>query len=228
MKSRRGWPAALLLMTAMSVYAQDLPYHPNLEAAFAAAARRERPVLVVVSAAEWCDPCQWLEVNTLRDPAVRARLTADYELAYLLETDPVRLTLPVERVPSIVILSAPQRVISVIAGPVPPTALLSRLEAVAGLTSGPRGSGPPRAANPTRYQVGTGFITRGEDNLWYTQDAGLPPVLDEYEQDEEFIYVRNRAAALVLALPRVAGVAHRWNAETRRWDDWQRVEPVGR
>jgi hypothetical protein len=71
-----------------------------------------------------------------------------------------------------------------------------------------------------RLVPGTGTISKRSDGRWVTTDAGLPPLLTEYDRDEAFLYLQDEISGTILALtvaPDVAPSLWRWDTGERSW-----------
>jgi hypothetical protein len=221
-----------------------------LDAALRRAVQGDKMVLALVTADAWCDPCNWFEENTLTAPQVQAELRQHWVFVRILDTDSTAARWEVERLPAVFILDETGVTTREVYGAVTADTLVQEMtlarEAVAddagraetsGGGTGAAGAGPtvPVGADLNRDGVtyrlvpGTGTISKRRDGRWVTTDAGLPPLLTEYDRDEAFLYLQDESSGTILALtvaPDVATSLWRWDTGERSWVEIGELEEI--
>jgi hypothetical protein len=237
MKRKRPALALLfLLVVAVGVSAQS----DVLDAALRRAVQDDKMVLALVSADTWCDPCNWFEENTLTAPQVQAELRERWVFVRILDTGSTASRWDVERLPAIFILNEAGETLREVYGAVTADTLVQEMTSVWEAAADARGradsggdarsDGAATAASPGvdlrregvtyRLVPGTGTISKRSDGRWVTTDAGLPPLLTEYDRDEAFLYLQDEISGTILALtvaPDVAPSLWRWDTGERSW-----------
>ncbi len=223
-----------MLAVSMAAYAQHSPaveWVAGLDRSLEAARRDGRPVVVLVTARVWCDPCSWLEVNTLSAPDVQRELADHWIAVRILDTDATWQRWEIDQLPAIVILDSDGNVLERLSGSISAQSLLTRLIGARERTSGAVGD-PGEAAERTGdygddvrgavFRIGAGTLWNDRSGAWYSQDAGLPPRLDEYDRDAAFLYLRDESSATILAISVDAGAERtlwRWDQQRRAWTE---------
>ncbi|MFW5695119.1 MAG: thioredoxin family protein [Alkalispirochaeta sp.] len=201
-----------------------------------------KPVIVLVTGGDWCDPCTWMEDNSLTSPELRARLRDNWIAVRIPDTDPAWQRWEVERLPTILYLDPQGREVERTEGAVTADSMVRtmtevRRELVIAGDGGDEDADGEDAAVAnvtglqmgTRYRIGSGVIWNDGGALWFTEDAGLPPRLEEYDQDETFLYLRDGSSGTILAITVAEGVQPslwRWNQSERRWRELGELEPA--
>jgi hypothetical protein len=257
---------ALLLLTAAHG-ARAIPWLDSLDSALAESQQTSRPVLLFVTGGAWCDPCVWLEENSLATDSIRSLVRVGFVPVRLLDTDPGWEQYGVRRLPTIVVLSSDGSELGRVAGAATAEMLQAELAPLASarqpassagsvaelpsLDTGPAATtattdatgDPPQPVPPQRaegehlrgavFRIGDkGTLWNDGGAFWYSQDAGLPPRLEEYDRDEVFLYLRDRASATLLGVPvartgrEVFSVLWKWDVETRRWEEAAELERI--
>ncbi len=181
-----------------------------------------KPLFLVVSAGSWCDPCVWLEQNTLTDAALQDLLRASFIPVLVHDGQLQAQSVDYDRVPSVMVFRAgSEDPVFVSSGPVSAQTLVSRLMAIAAERSGTEPAEGIQPGNQldireAEYTLNQGriFFQRGR---WRSVDAGLPPEFELYEEDEEYLYLKNEDAQILLALPRTGGEVWRWSSTDGDW-----------
>ncbi len=192
--------------------------------AFENAAENERSVLLLITGGIWCDPCRWFEENTLGDPALAALVRNGWVPLRLIDTDGASIPWSAQKLPTIVLVQSDGTEIERFSGMTPSTVLRERL-----IANAHAGAGRRDDLNGAVFRIGSGMIWNDGGAGWYTQDAGLPPRLEEYDRDEEFLYLQDRPSATVLAITLARESTQRslWKWD-RQAGDWIQVGPLNR
>ena len=257
---------ALLLFLIAVHGGHAISWLNDLDEAMAESRRTDRPVLLLVTGGAWCDPCNWLEENSLSKDSIRSLVRVGFVPVKLLDTEPGWDRHGVRRLPTIVVLSPDGSELGRVAGAATAEMLQAEL---APLTATRRRSpsvdapvvGVPdidtsrSAATGTVPVIPPGMVSPQEDDgdhlrgavfrigakgtlwndggaFWYSQDAGLPARLEEYDRDEIFLYLRDRASATLLGVPvartgrEVFSVLWKWDIENRRWEEAAELERI--
>jgi thiol-disulfide isomerase/thioredoxin len=201
-----------------------IQWNTDPDEAFEIAREEGRPVLLVITGGVWCDPCRWFDENTLGDPALVALVRSGWVPLRLMDTDGAAIPWSVQKLPTVIMVEPDGREIERFSGMTPATVMRERL-----ISSAPSGGGRRDNLNGAVFRIASGMIWNDGGAMWYTQDAGLPPRLEEYDRDDDFLYLQDRPSATVLAITLAR------DAETRslwRWDrqtgDWVEVGPLNR
>lgn len=204
----------------------------SLELALEQAARDNRPIAVLITAGSWCDPCTWFADNSLASPQVRTALQdarlrgtgdAGWITARISDTDPAWQRWNIERLPTLLYLSPAGDELARSTGAVTADTVVAQLRSIAGRYAGASATNPA-AADPgragTQYLINNGRIWNDGGGRWYTQDAGLPSELIEYDRDASFLYLQDPATGTLLAITVAAEASPslwRWDVDSRRW-----------
>lgn len=244
--SRRLTARRLLILTwlASGAALAAQSWSADVDSALEQAARDNRPVAVLISARAWCDPCTWFADNTLSSPQVRTALqdarldgggASGWITARIPDTDPAWQRWDIQRLPTLLYLSPGGEELARSTGAVTADTVVAQLRSVAGRFAGSSATPPATAADPgqagTQYRINNGRIWNDGGGRWYTQDAGLPTELVEYDRDASFLYLQEQATGTLLAITvaeEVAPSLWRWNAEQRRWQEIGPLQPDGR
>lgn len=215
---------ALIASLPAAAQAPGTGWATDFAAARARALSEGKPIAVVVTAGIWCDPCVWLDENTLSNRDVQRELSQAWVPVRINDTNPVWQQWDVRRLPTILLLSADGEVAATLDGAVTARTLLDRLTSISQSGETPD---RPAAATDDRdlsgavFRIGSGTVWNDGRGTWYTQDVGLPPQLTEYDRDEAFLYLRDEASATLLAITVMAGSDRslwRWDQQQRTWD----------
>jgi hypothetical protein len=247
-RNRPALALPFLLLVTVGLSAQtDL-----LEAALRRADQDEKMVLALVTADVWCDPCNWFEENTLTAPQVQTELRNHWVFVRIPDTDPTATRWKVERLPAVFILDARGDTVRQVYGAVTADTLVQEMTSAreiavadadasgaAGSTSTRNSSGDPSDTSPRsdidrdgityRLAPGTGTISKRQDGRWVTTDAGLPPLLTEYDRDEAFLYLQDQSSGTILALtvaPNASTSLWRWDTGERSWIEIGELEEI--
>lgn len=223
--------AAVVLLVLPIGIASAIPWMDDVDAALEEAGETGKPVLLLVTAGAWCDPCVWFDENALEEESVRSLVAAGFVPVRILDTEPGWESYGVQRLPTVVILESGGEELDRIDGVVTADVLRSTLAPLAAGGS-PAATGRRTALDAVDSLRGAVFRIGSSGTLWndgganwYSQDAGLPPRLDEYDRDEVFLYLRDRSSATLLGVPLqvpprgTPGVLWRWNLEGRTWEE---------
>jgi len=214
-----------------------------VEDALSRAETTGQPLIILVTGGAWCDPCTWMEENSLTSPELRRRLQESWIAVRIPDTDPAWQRWDVARLPTILYLDSQGEELERTEGAVTADSLVRtmtqvRRELALGTDDGDDDAdGTPAAAEATiatglqtgtRYGIGSGVIWNDGGALWYTEDAGLPPRLEEYDRDEAFLYLRDGSSGTILAITVAEDVPPslwRWIQSERRWREIGELEP---
>lgn len=228
------YAARLVFGLFLSSAVAALPWTEDVDSALAEAAKSGKPVLLLVTGGIWCDPCNWLEENTLSQRSVGSLITAGFVPVRILDTDPGWDAWGVERLPTLLVLNPEGKEIGRFAGAVTPQVLQEGLA--------PHAASFPRPARESLlsslealrgavFRIGAaGTLWNDGGANWFSQDAGLPPRLEEYDRDDTFLYLRDRGSATLLGVPLEQGrrgakaTLWRWNLDTRDWEEAAELE----
>lgn len=218
------FPPAAAAQTSPSVTWLDDPREALEEAQ-----REQRPVFLLITGGVWCDPCRWFDENSLSDAGLTALIRSGWIPVRIVDTDPAAAEWNVQRLPEVILLQPDGTEIERMSGITPATLLRERLIASAAPTPGSSGSGRSDDLRNAVFRIGSGMIWNDGGAMWFTQDAGLPPRLEEYDRDEDFLYLRDRPSATVLAITVSEEIPRRF---LWRWDreigDWTEIGPLDR
>lgn len=236
---------AVVFLSTLHLPAQstDIAWMSSADAAFIRAEEENRPVLLLITGGLWCDPCRWFDENSLRDPGLAALVRSGWVPLRLSDISGDAVPWAVEKLPTLILVDSDGTELERLSGITPASLLRERLIALAsrrpsletaGSSPGTPGRAPAASGraddlNGAVFRVGSGMIWNDGGAVWFTQDAGLPPRLEEYDRDEDFLYLRDRPSATVLAVTVAPGSAQRslW-----RWDrtsgDWTEIGPLDR
>ncbi len=212
MRARHALLAMILCVAvASTVPAQEIEWRSDLTAARDESARTGRPLLVVVTAGVWCDPCRWFAESTLNDPDIVRLVDARYVPFLVNDSDTAAAEFVIDRVPSVYLFRPGEDGAAfTTSGAISADALAVHLKRLA------PDAVRPVAGGALRYRFNGGDVYRTHGK-WRSRDAGLPPEFELYEEDDGFFYLRNTDAAVLLALPRRSGEVWRWDQESREW-----------
>ena len=236
---------ALLLLVAAGAGAQTGgadAWRGDLESTLERAATTGRPVAVLVTAPAWCDPCTWLEENTLTSPQIETELREGWLTARVADTDPAWEQWGVERLPSLILLDSQGEEIGRTTGAMTADAVVQAMrsartgrdgfedETAAAEDGSVEGASPgestgsvstdERSLRGARYRLDSGTIWNDGGAQWYTEDAGLPPRLVEYDRGEAFLYLQDQTSGTILAItimPDTDPSLWRWDQDGRSW-----------
>jgi hypothetical protein len=216
----------------------------DVDAALERADSEDLPVLVFVTGGAWCDPCTWMEDNSFTSPELRTRLSETWVAVRIPDTDPAWQRWEIERLPTVLYLDSQGEELQRTVGAVTADSIIRtmndvrrELETTAGSDSEEDDSAEGDAAEDAvtglqkgiRYQIRSGSIWNDGGALWFTEDAGLPPRLEEYDRDAAFLYLRDGSSGTILAITVAEDVQPslwRWNQNERRWIELGVLEPV--
>ncbi len=238
--------AALTVLVATPVAAQ---WASDVDESLRRAESTGRPVLLLVTGGAWCDPCTWMEDNSLTSPQIRARLEDEWIALRIPDTDPAWQRWEVERLPTLLYLDPQGQEVRRTAGAVTADAILRTMQEVrrevmvsasqeevedGEVENGEERDQPAVATvtglqTGTRYRITSGTIWNDGGALWFTEDAGLPPQLEEYDRDEAFLYLRDGSSGTILAITVAEDVAPslwRWDQNNRRWRELGELQPI--
>ncbi|MFO8043668.1 MAG: thioredoxin family protein [Alkalispirochaeta sp.] len=235
---------ALAVLVVTPVAAQ---WASDVEDALRRAESTGRPAVVLVTGGAWCDPCTWMEDNSLTSPEIRARLEDEWVALRIPDTDPAWQRWDVERLPTLLYLDPQGQEVRRTVGAVTADSILRTMQEVRRevmlsasedeVDDGEDGDdgGQPAVASVTglqtgtRYRIASGTIWNDGGALWFTEDAGLPPRLEEYDRDEAFLYLRDGSSGTLLAITVAEDVAPslwRWDQNNRRWRELGELQPI--
>ncbi|MEX2442764.1 MAG: thioredoxin family protein [Alkalispirochaeta sp.] len=239
-RARRLLSVTLLLIVPAAVTAQ---WETDVEEALSRAESTGRPLMVFVTGGAWCDPCTWMEDNSLTSPELRSRLRDEWIAVRIPDTDPTWKRWNVQRLPTILYLDTQGQEVERTVGAVTADTLVRTMTevrrelAMVGTRDGEGDAGGEESSVATvtglqmgtRYRIGSGSIWNDGGALWFTEDAGLPPRLEEYDRDEAFLYLRDGSSGTVLAITVAENVQPslwRWNQSDRRWLELGELQPI--
>ena len=215
------------LLATVSLHAQ---WTENVDEALSRAADEGRSVLVLVTADQWCDPCLWLEANTLTDPRVVGRLRSEWIAVRVTDTDPSWNRWDVPRLPTLLFLSPSGEVLSQISGAVIAETLLQRMETLAwapadevspvSAQTDPTETDRARTMRNVTFELQNGALWNSGDVLWYTRGIDVPSLLTEFDRDESFLYLRavsNNAVYAITISSDVPPSLWQWDGGGRSW-----------
>ncbi len=227
--------SAVFVLTA-TLPAGAISWRDTVDSALEESARTGKPVLLLVSAGIWCDPCVWLEDNTLEESSIRSLVNAGFIPVRIPDTEPGWERWDVRRLPTVLVLNPDGTELARVAGAVTAPVLQQHLAPLAATvrrddrdTPTPTTEERPRssldALRGAVFRIGSaGTLWNDGGANWYSQDAGLPPQLEEYDRDETFLYLRDRSSATLLGVPldrpREGSplILWRWNLDRRDWE----------
>lgn len=224
--------------------AWDMPVAEALDRA----ATTGRPVAVLITGGAWCDPCRWLADNTLTSPQIETETAGRWHRARLSDTDPAFAEFEVERLPTILFLAPDGTELSRTVGAVTVDTVVDEMQRVRQRRAEAGGGGTDEAVDASagvaapgatgadairgrEFRIAAGTIGNDGGATWYTQDAGLPPRLEEYDQDEAFLYLRDESSGTILAITVVDAdrpALWRWDTVERTWVEVGDLEPLDR
>lgn len=183
-----------------------------------------RPVLLLVTGGIWCDPCVWLETNVLRSSAIAERITRSYIPVRLLDTQSEARAVEVDRLPTLLVLDPAGNERLRLDGALTARTLDNELRLVAERIAttaepGMRPEGERDLFDRARFRIGSGTLWNAGGGRWYSEDAGISPQLDEFDRDEEFLYLMDGSSGAVLAIsiPDEGGTLWRWDRREETW-----------
>lgn len=224
-----------LAVSPTVVEAQSIDWRDTVDGAFSDARESGLPVLLLVTGGVWCDPCNWLEDNTLQERSVTSLIDAGFVPVRLLDTQPGWEDFRIERLPTIVVMDTDgvelDRIAGAVTGDVLRGALAPYAASVEGSRDDERSATTGDEAGSRRDSLrgavfridSVGTLWNDGAANWYSQDAGLPPRLEEYDRDEVFLYLRDRASATLIAVPverpeaGARAVLWRWDPNEQDW-----------
>jgi hypothetical protein len=183
------------------------------------------PMFVLITAGDWCDPCRWLNSNTLRDAPVARVINNSYIPLFYTDGNPEASRYRADRLPTIVILDSEGSELDRVSGAVSSSMLLTTLAAH---VSGESANWSPVAAadkslSSAVFRLGNvGTLWNDGSDRWFSQDAGLPPRMEQYDQDDTFVYIRDRGSATLIGIPRETAsgattTLWQWDVQRREW-----------
>jgi len=219
--------AGFALLAPSLVFAQvDVPWLSSLDDAKSSAAQKGLSVAALITAPSWCEPCRTYEEGTLQDPLVVGLLSTQFVPLYLVDTNPDHLLFDFPSYPSLVILSADGRQLETISGRPAAEALIEKLRPyVAGNI--PEGV-KAKESSLLSFQSSDGkvsYVQTGESS-YERRDEGETTTLVQYDQDDEYLYLKDDTSGLYLALPRSGGTLWKWDARGQNWTESGEVNPV--
>ena len=108
---------SVAMLLANTVQGAEIAWHKTMPEAIRESAKQHKPMLIMVGA-EWCGPCHKMQAETFRNPAIATRIKAQF-IPVLIDADqqPAFVEkLYVESMPTVLIVSSDQQVISRIIG----------------------------------------------------------------------------------------------------------------
>lgn len=233
----RAFPARFLLavlLSSLSVSVSALSWVEDIDTALTESEKTGKPVLLLVTGGIWCDPCNWLEENTLTQASIASLVRAGFVPVRILDTDPGWDSWGVERLPTLIVLDSRGEEITRLTGPVTAQVLREALAPHAASLESPQRERTVSALEALRgavFRIGTvGTLWNDGGANWYSQDAGLPPRLEEYDRDDTFLYLQDRGSATLLGVPLErtprggSAVLWRWSLEQQDWEEATSLE----
>lgn len=233
----------LVALAALVVTPVAAQWETDVDEALRRAESTGRPVVVLVTGGAWCDPCTWMEDNSLTSPEIGSLLREEWVAVRIPDTDPAWQRWEVERLPTLLYLDPQGQEVQRTVGAVTADSIAQTMNEVrrelvlSGAPDGEQGDDGEQTAVAavtdlqagTRYRIGSGTIYNDGGALWFTEDAGLPPRLEEYDRDEAFLYLRDGSSGTILAITVAEDVQPslwRWNQNDRRWNEIGTLEAV--
>lgn len=219
--------AALLggFFVTPTIHAEEIAWRLTEGEAGQEAAMSGVPMFVLITAGDWCDPCRWLSTNTLRDAPVARVINNSYIPLFYNDGNPEAARYRVERLPTIIILDSNGDELERLSGAVSSSMLLTTL---ASHVSGESANWSPvtaaqKSLTNAVFRVGNvGTLWNDGSDRWFSQDAGLPPRMEQYDQDDSFVYIRDRGSATLIGVPRETAsgattTLWQWDVQRREW-----------
>lgn len=193
----------------------------SLAEARAEAKERGRPLVVLITAPGWCEPCDRFEETALRDTGVVDLLRDSFVAVRLTDRNPEHADFDFPGYPSLLVFH--------------PTG--GRLAAQGGLRTardvrsvldpfeGPLESLPPPTETADRmstaekvYDFSNGSVVSEGDDAYTLRTGSEQRPFTAYRRDEGYVYLSADTGREFIALPTDGGQAFRWNPEAETWD----------
>lgn len=233
----------VILLVVVGITPVTAQWESDVDEALRRAESTGRPVVVLITGGAWCDPCTWMEDNSLTSPEIGSLLRDEWIAIRIPDTDPAWQRWEVDRLPTLLYLDPQgqevQRTVgAVTADTIARTMNEVRREVTVTATDTGDGGDERNVATVetvtglqtgTRYRISSGTIWNDGGALWFTEDAGLPPRLEEYDRDEAFLYLRDGSSGTILAITVAEDVQPslwRWDQNGRRWSELGVLEAV--
>lgn len=216
-------PAAFTPIAAQSVV-EPIAWGDSLAAARAESAETGRPILLLVTAGIWCDPCVWLDTNVLRSPEIADRVARSFFPVRLMDTQREARAVEVTRLPTLIVLDPAGNERLRLDGAITARTLDNELRLVAERIAATAPSadipeGERDLFDRARFRIGSGTLWNAGGGRWYSEDAGIPPQLEEFDRDEQFLYLMDGSSGDVLAISIPDGGRSLWRWD-RRQETW--------
>lgn len=233
--------AVLIAVIPVVVAAQSvgIDWLSNADAAFSRAEQENRPLFVMITGGVWCDPCLWMEENTLRDRSIVSTVERGWVPLRLLDTDAVTQRWERGILPTVLFLDSSGTEIDRLEGTYTVDMLRRRIAEAYGVARG--SPTEPPAATVQRdeedlesqiFAVADGTIRTDGRGAWYTSGLDLPERFEEYDRDETFLYLRDRSTATIIAITVTDSVDNRrlwrWDQRENGWIQLGVLRPVQR
>ncbi|MFP4067280.1 MAG: thioredoxin family protein [Spirochaetaceae bacterium] len=222
-------------------------YFSSFEAGRLEAQRRGRPLLLLITAPGWCEPCDRFEASVLTDTGVEDLLRESFVVVRITDRDPEHARFDFPGYPSVLVFHPAGGRIAAIRAPASPRAFREALSPYRRPADELLALAESTASARLRY-AGGAFVHREGDRWVHEGDgegddsggaaAGSGERFRRYREDERYLYLRSEndaeegdAAAtgadegdaasadeVFLALPTDGGQAFRWNEERERWE----------
>lgn len=199
--------AVLFLLSGPGILsAAEIDWMTDLDRALEEAAESERNLLVLVTAPSWCPTCRELDRGPLSEQAVAQWISRNFVPVRLEDSNPQHTRLDVPSMPSMLVLDRSGAPLAVRSG-VPTAEELSRWLAEQSVVLTGR-----------RVVIGEGLFHERSEASWELYREGEKSVLNRYDQDDRFVYLRaSESSEVYYAVSRDSEAAFVWSHSEEAW-----------
>lgn len=218
-----GIVCAAFMFAATALSAQTgggIRWFYSLESAQRRAQATGTNIVALITAPSWCNPCEWMEENTLQDETIVAALNEQFTALLMLDTNPQHRNFDFPGYPTVVVTDPFGEVLEMVVGAKTAEELETELAAYTRYRPDGEYDTPP-----VRYVSDDGYFQRIRGDRWQETMAGSARTYSQYDADSDYYYLKSDVDDSYVAVPREDGLSWYWSEET---EQWQALRPVRR
>jgi hypothetical protein len=209
----------------------------SLEEGLEAARREGAPLLVLVTAPGWCEPCDRLDSRLRTERSMQRAIPDRFVAVHLTDRNPEHAALDFPGYPSFVVLHPSGHPLGAFRAPESAGALRGALrpyerplpellaeadDADAGAPDGAADTPPTAGDARATYRYPGGAFLRLAEDTWARETGDGRTPYSAYREDDRYVYLQAEEGTQFFAIPKDGGRAFEWDASVESWEStWQ-------